>query len=102
MTNDDRAKELIESEIRKAWPDIVQSVSVTPRIDFLDEAAFDVLVGLKSVDQVPESIPRGDIIARLDAALKESGDERTTHLSFSAPDEVFDADEAENAEGVSR
>ncbi len=101
MTKDDRAKALIEVEIRKAWPEIVESVSVTPRIDFLDEPALDVLVGLKSILDVPASLPRGDMLAKLDSALHEIGDERTTHIAFFGPDEEveFDAYEEEEAQG---
>ncbi len=104
MTKNERATALIESAIRKGWPDVVESVGVTPRIDFLDEPALDVLVGLKSIDQVPSSIALGDMLAKLDAALKEAGDERVTHMAFSAPDEVFDsgAEESEETEGVNR
>ena len=101
MNKDDRAKALIEAEIRKAWPDIVQSVNVTPRIDFLGEPALDVLVGIRSIELVPESIPRGEMLARLGRALRETGDERVTHMAFSAPDEVYDtdADDEQEAQG---
>jgi len=101
MTKDERAKALIESEIRKGWPSIVQSVSVTPRIDFLHEPALDVLVGLATVLDVPASIERGDMLARLSAALQESGDERATHIAFSAPDEEaeYETDEEEDTRG---
>ncbi len=104
MTRDERAKALIEAEIRTGWPDIVQFVSVTPRIDFLDEPALDILVGLRSIQQVPASIARGNMLARLDDALRESGDERGTHMAFSAPDEDHDleADEAEESNGAAR
>lgn len=104
MTKDERAKALIETEIRKGWPEIVQSVSVTPRIDFLDEPALDVLVGLTSTQQIPASIVRGKMLALLDDALKESGDERSTHIAFSAPDEDLDSevDEAEEPTGIER
>jgi hypothetical protein len=91
MTKDEKAKALIEAEIRKRWPEII-SVSVTPRIDFLDEPALDVLVDLKSIQRVPESNARGDMLAKLDAVLREAGDERATHIAFSAPDEGSDAD----------
>ena len=63
-----------------------------PRIDFLDEPALDVLVDLKTIRGVPESNARGDMLAKLDAALREAGDERATHMAFSAPDEVSDAE----------
>lgn len=101
MTKDEKAKVLIESEIRKGWPNIVRSVSVTPRIDFLDEPALDVLVGLTTVLDVPASIARGDMLARLEVALREIGDERSTHIAFSAPDEEeeFETDDAEEAHG---
>ena len=101
MTRDETAKALIEHEIRQGWPDIVQSVSVTPWIDFLGEPALDVLVGLKTILDVPASLTRGDMLARLDAALRESGDGRTTHIAFSAPDEEveFEVDEEEEAQG---
>jgi hypothetical protein len=103
MTKDEKAKALIEAEIRERWPEIV-SVSVTPRIDFLDEPALDVLVDLKSIQRVPASKARGDMLAKLDAALKEAGDERATHIAFSAPDESSDADtdESEDAERIRR
>jgi hypothetical protein len=103
MTKDEKAKELIEAEIRKRWPEIV-SVSVTPRIDFLDEPALDVLVDLKTIRGVPESNIRGDMLAKLDAVLREAGDERATHMAFSAPDEGSDADtdESEGAERIRR
>jgi hypothetical protein len=100
MTKDEKAKALIEAEIRKRWPEIV-SVSVTPRIDFLDEPALDVLVDLKSIQGVPESNARGDMLAKLDAVLKEAGDERATHMAFSAPDEDSDAD-TDGSEDVER
>jgi len=99
MINDKAAAVLIDSAIRKGWPDIVESVSVIPRIDFLDEPAFDVLVGLKSIEQVPSSIALGDMLVRLGNALKEVGDERSAHIAFSAPDEVLDTD-AEDEEEV--
>ena len=101
MTKDDRAKTLIEAEIRKGWPDIVQSVSVTPWIDFLGEPALDVLVGLKTFLDVPASLTRGDMLARLNAALQESGDDRRTHIGFEAPDEVveYETDDEEEAQG---
>jgi hypothetical protein len=104
MIKDETAAALIDSAIRKGWPDIVESVSVASRIDFLGEPAFDVLFGLKSIQQVPSSIARGDMLARLSDALKEAGDERTTHIAFSAPDEVLDADadDEEEAQGVTR
>lgn len=104
MTKDERAKALIETEIRKAWKDIVQSVSVTPRIDFLDEPALDVLVGLTSIQHAPASLVRGRMLATLDDALKEIGDERATHIAFSAADEVHDleAAETEDAGGGNR
>ncbi len=102
MTRDERAKALIESEIRSGWPKIAETVSVTPRIDFLDEPALDVLVGLKSIHQAPKSRARGEMLARLDAALKESGDERATHMAFSAPDDYVDHDEPEEAENLFR
>ncbi len=102
MTRDERAKALIETEIRTAWPEIVETVSVRPGIDFLDEPALDVLVGLKSIDQVPSSRTRGEMLARLGDALKESGDERSTHIAFSAPDEVAERDEPEETEALFR
>jgi hypothetical protein len=101
MTRDEKAKALIEAEIGKAWPKIVQSVSVTPRIDFLDEPALDVLVGLNTILDVPSSLAYGDMLAKLDAALQESGDGRSAHIAFSAPDEEveFEADEEEEVQG---
>jgi hypothetical protein len=92
MTKDDRAKALIEAEIRQGWPDIVQSVSVTPHIDFLDEPALGILVELKSIEQTPASWPLGSMLARLRSALTESGDTRNPRISFSAPDKVFDGE----------
>jgi hypothetical protein len=102
MTKDERAKALVESEIRKGWQEIVESVSVTPRIDFLDEPALDVLVELISIERVPASLKRGDMLARLSDALKEIGDERATHIAFFAPDEVLDtdSDEEDEVQGV--
>lgn len=101
MTRDERAKEIIESEIRKGWPDIVRWVDITPRTDFLGEPAFDVLVGLKSIQQVPTSIARGDMIARLGDVLAEIGDARATHFAFAAPDEIVDGetDDEEELQG---
>jgi len=92
MTKDDRAKTLIEAEIRKGWPDIVESIEVTPRIDFLGEAAFDVLIGLKSIRLSPSSVALGDMLARLSDVLKEASDERATHIGFYAADEADDTE----------
>jgi hypothetical protein len=103
MTKDDRAKALIETEIRKGWGPIVKSVRVTPRIDFLDEPALDVLVELDSIHQAPASIPLGKMLARLRDALEEIGDGRPTHIAFFAPDEVLDADsDEEEVQGFHR
>jgi hypothetical protein len=92
MTKDQAAARVIGDTIRNGWPAIVESVTVTPRIDFLNEPAFDVWVGLKSIQQVPSSIELGNMLAELRDALKEIGDERSTHIAFSAPDEILDAD----------
>lgn len=98
MSKNERAKALIEIEVRKGWPEIVKSVSVTPRIDFLDEPALDVLVTISSIQHIPESSVRGKMLAVLDDALREIGDERSTHIAFSAPDEDSDSEAAETEE----
>jgi hypothetical protein len=104
MTKDKAAAALIDKTIREEWPDIVESVSVTPRIDFLDEPAFDVMVGLKSIEQAPSPIVLSHMLARLGDVLKDIGDERSTHMGFSAPDEVFDneTDDEEVVRGFDR
>ncbi len=104
MTRNERAAAVIESTIREGWPRIVASVGVTPRTDFLGEAAFDVLIGLKSIQMVPSSIARGGMLARLSDALKEIGDERATHIAFFAPDEIPDteADDEDELLGAHR
>jgi hypothetical protein len=104
VTKDNAAIALIDSTIRKGWPDIVETVSVTPRIDFLNEPALDVIVGLKSIGQVPSSVVLSQMLAKLGDAPKNVGDERSTHIGFSAPDEVLDneADDEEEVRGFRR
>ena len=92
MTRNQRLAALIESTIREGWPDVVESVDVTPRIDFLGEAAFDVLIGLKSIRLSPSSVALGDMLARLSDVLKEASDERATHIGFYAADEADDTE----------
>ena len=48
------------------------SVRVTPGVDFLDEPALDVLVDLETIRGVTESMLRGDMLAKLDAVLREA------------------------------
>jgi hypothetical protein len=104
MTKDERAGALIEAEILKGWPDIVQSVAVTPYIDFLDEPALGILIGLNSVGQTPASRALGAMLAHLRDVLTESGDTRNPRIAFSAPDRVVDGEvddeEWEEAQGA--
>ena len=105
MTKDEKAKELIEAEIPERWPEVV-SVSITPRIDFLDEPASQrVLVDLKTIRGVPEF---GTHAATCSRNWTQSCERRATNAQpiwrFRRLTRVADAEptESEGAERIRR